>query len=379
MNNKKWIKVWFLTIVFIILGIGGFNYLIDPYGINNFYKKSGINIYKKSNTGYTYIVKTNAIKENKFDTLMLGTSRIGSMNPEIVNKYINGKAFNFSIPISTTEIQYKLFLYNLKYNNIKHLIYGIDFMSFNKNRTIEVDYMDFYELEDKIENKEKISSYPLYFNSTTLEHSFDVLRNNISGRNKIERQYLLKNGMREFGNHIQNLKSGKLNIDANIKASIGSFFTPLGVYKNYEFSYKYLEHFKKIIEYCKNNNIQVFVYIPPMYSDHFDALSSAGYYDEFELFKKELVKITNYTDLTGHNTVSNNKHNYWDSSHLRNELTEVVMAKVFNDKSMQVPYDFGKTITKDNIDNHLEILKSQIKHYALDKTLSQFHRLHKTQ
>lgn len=108
-----------------------------------------------------------------------------------------------------------------------------------------------------------------------------------------------------------------------------------------------------------------------MYSAHFDALSSAGYYDEFELFKKELAKITNYVDFTGHNTVSDNKHNYWDSSHLRKELTEVIMSKVFNKESTQAPSDFGKIITKDNIDNHLEILRSQIKHYDLKSHFKQ--------
>ena len=165
------------------------------------------------------------------------------------------------------------------------------------------------------------------------------------------------------------MKNKNFNIDKGIKNSIKGYFKDIGHYEDYTFSYEYLKYFKKTIDYCRNNNIKVLVYIPPMYSDHFDALSSAEYYDEFELFKKELVKVVDYVDFTGHNTITNNKNNYWDSSHLRKELTEVVMAKLFNAKSKKTPLDFGVAVNKDNIDEHLENLKAQIKSYDLDKTL----------
>ena len=106
-----------------------------------------------------------------------------------------------------------------------------------------------------------------------------------------------------------------------------------------------------------------------MFSDHFDAINSADYFDEFELFKKEIVKITDFVDFTGHNTITENKNKYWDSSHLRKESTEIVMAKIFNDKLTKVPDDFGVLVTKDNISKHLEYVKSQIKYYDLEKAL----------
>ena len=367
MNGKKWIRTWFIIII-IIPTVGVFNYLIDPYGMNNFVKINRVNKEKTGNTGYTYRFKTNIVRNYKFDTLMLGTSRVGVMNPEVVNKYTNGNTFNFEVPGSITEQQYKLFLYTLKYNNIKTLVYGIDFMSFNENRTIKNDFKEFYKLYNKIDNKQEISNYDLYFNLKTFKESAIVLFKNILNKKSFEAKYLFKNGMRDYINHTEALKNGTFEIDKRIESSIKSYFKEnTGTYKNYKFSYEYLKYFKKTIDYCRNNNIKVLVYIPPMYSAHFDAFNSAGYYDEFELFKKELVQITNYVDFTGHNTITENKNNYWDSSHLRKELTEVVMAKLFNDNLIQVPVDFGVYITKDNIDNHLENLKEQIQNYDLNK------------
>ena len=45
------------------------------------------------------------------------------------------------------------------------------------------------------------------------------------------------------------------------------------------------------------------------------------------------------------------------------------MAKIFNDKSVEVPEDFGVLVTKDNIDEHLENLRKQIKEYDLNKSI----------
>lgn len=173
--------------------------------------------------------------------------------------------------------------------------------------------------------------------------------------------------MRDYKNFIEDNKNGELKLDEEIEKTIKDYFRNNGIYKNYEFSYEYLGYFKNTIQYCKDNNIEVLVYIPPMYSKHFDAINSAGYFDEFELFKKELVKITDFVDFTGHNTISTNKNNYWDSSHLRVELTEQIMARIFNDKSAEVTQDFGVLVTKENINEHLENLRKQIGEYDLSK------------
>jgi hypothetical protein len=360
MSEKKWIKIW-LIIILIIPTVALFNYIIDPYGINNFIKIKRVNIYKKSNTPYTIRFKSNIIRNHKFDTLMLGTSRIGGMNPDIVNKYTKGDSFNFEIPGSIIEQQYKMFLYTLKYNHIKHLIYGIDFFSFNANLTIKNDFQEFYELEEEIESGKEIKNYDLYFNIKTLRDSFMLFLTNLRGQKIYENKFLLKNGMREYVQYKDEIRRGVFDIDKKIKHSMNSYFDKeRGTYRRYRFSYKYLDYFRKIVDYCKDNNITVHVYIPPIYSKHFDALYIADYFDEFELFKKEIAQITNYTDFTGHNIITDNKNNFWDSSHIRKKFTQMIMAKIFNDKRIEVPKNFGLFVTKNNLNHHLKKLRKEL-------------------
>jgi hypothetical protein len=367
MSSRKFIA-FVGVFVFLIVGfVGGVNYVVDPYGFNNFVIIDRLNSKKISNTSLTTRYKANILQSGKFDAIMLGTSRIGVMNPEIVNKYLDSNTFNLEFPGSITKIQNKFFKYAQNFNDVKYLVYGIDFMAFNKNR--ENDFKEFFDLENKITNFESITNYDLYFNAETFTKSAILVGKNILNRQETEAKYL-SNGMRDYVNFIEQQKNGTLKLDEEIKASIKSYFNPnTGTYKHYEFSYKYLEFFKDTIQFCKEHNIKVFVYIPPMYSDHFDAIYSAGYFDEFELFKKELVKITDFVDFTGHNIISTNKNNYWDSSHLRVEMTEIIMANIFNDPSIKVPKDFGVLVTKENIDQHLQNLEKQIKAYDLNTTL----------
>ena len=369
MNSKKWIKILLIPCILAVGFVGGVNYLVDPQGFNNKVLINNINTKKYSNTSMTTRFKANILENGKFDTIMLGTSRIGVMDPNVVNKYLNSNTFNLEYPGSNTVIQNKFFKYANHFNDVKYLVYGIDFMAFNENRIIKNDFKEFYDLEKHIDNFNKIPNFDLYFNIETFIKSGNIVIKNILNRQKSEPIYLSENGMRDYRNFIEDNEKGTLKLDEEINNSISSYFSnkATSVYKNYKFSYEYLEYFKDTIKFCKENNIKVFVYIPPMYAKHFDAINSAEYFDEFELFKKELIKITDYIDFTGHNTISENKNNYWDSSHLRVEMTEQIMAKIFNDKAVAVPQDFGVLVTKENINEHLENLRKQIKEYDLSK------------
>ncbi len=368
-NEKKWVKLWIIITILIPI-IALLNYVIDPNGMNNKILIEGVNSSKKSNTGYSYRFKTNRLIDDEFDTLMLGTSRIGVMDPNVVNSYVNGKTFNLEAPASTTEMQYKLFKYALKHNNIKNVVYGIDFMAFNGSRTLDKTFPEFKSLNKKIVNGEKISNYDLYFNLDTTKSSFYVLYKNLSNQ-KIVAEQFLQNGMRVFFQYIDSLEKGTYNYNERMEYTFHEYYNNFnGIYKNFTYSKEYLDYFSKIIKECKDNNIKIWVYIPPVYNLHFDSLKSAGYYEQFEKFKRDLVKITNYIDFTGRNTITNDANNFWDSSHLRAKITKPLMAKIFHDKSVDVPKDFGVLVTPENIETHLKNLRGQIKEFDLEKMLA---------
>ena len=371
-SAERWLKIFFLTSLLVAGVIGSFNYLVDPYGLNHLVKVKKFNFYKHSNTGYAFRFKSNIFKNKKFNALMIGTSRIGVMNPEVVDGMLNSRTFNFASSGSITEIQRDLFFYALKNNQIENVIYGVDFLSLNGTIKLEEKFKEFCNVQETLKKNNEIYNYDLYFNFDTLVESYDVVVENFLGKAKDEKKYNFQNGMRDYVDYISELEEGKYNYDSQIAYSIKSYYASerTGGYQKYQFSKKYLMYIKEIVDYCQLHNIKLWVYIPPMYKDHFDALSPYGLYDEFEYFKRELLNIVNYVDFTGHNSITDNKVNFWDGSHLKKELTSLIMGRLLKVNDTHIPNDFGIFVTKDNLDMHLKKMRQSIQFYDLNKTLN---------
>jgi len=372
MHKLQWIRINFIIVLIGVLLIASFNYIVDRYGLNNLIHIKGINTDKISNTNITTRFEISTLGHGGYDTLLLGSSRIGVMDPRVVDHYLGGKSFSLGQPRSVTSIQYNLFRYAVKFNPIKNVIYGIDFLSFNKNNMINTEYLD---KADKIKNGNREYNFDVYFSFDSFIKNLEFIKHNFLGqavsKNKVPAVYLPQNGMRKHVVYIEALKNGTLDLDHQIYEHLQEYFGDKenDIYYNYTFSDEYLEYFKKIVHYCQDHNIKLWVYVPPMLGEHFDAIYAAGYFDEYEHYEREIAKITDFMDFTGNNTISMNKNNYWDSSHLREELTPIVMARIFHDTSVKVPDDFGAWVTKENIDTHLKALKAQIRPYDIKPLL----------
>lgn len=356
MYALKWIKIWIAIIVIIPLLVGLFNYVIDPLGFNKKILINNLNIVKENNTHFTIKYKMPFLRKGGWDNLMLGTSRIGLMDTNITDKFLGGKTFTMSLPGSAMPLQFDSFLYAIKFNHVKNVIYGIDFMTFNKNLKFNDDYVQF---KDELQSFGNFYTYDIYFNIETLKKSIDTIRNNSADHPKL-RAFYSENGMRNFPNFEQKLNNGHFNIQTSINKHLQKYFDKNnGIYANYDYSSEYMLMFKKIVTYCHENDINLYVYIPPVYFEHFHAIREAGLKSEFETFKRELAKITDFMDFTGVNSITTNKNNYWDSSHLRREYTEIVMAKLIHNEVTDEHKDFGVWVTKENIEAHLQKQDSQ--------------------
>ncbi len=366
MSVVKWIKIWFILVLLIPL-IGLFNYIVDPYGFNQLVIINKFNSIKESNAGFTIKYKMPQLVKHEWTNLMLGSSKIGVMDNHVVEHYLGGKIFNMDQPTPAMPIQFDAFMYAVHYNDIKNLIFAVDFLSFNKNLKLNRDYV---ELKEKVRAYEHFNNIDLYLNTNTLKKSMEVIKKNLSGTAR-RKLHFYPNGMREYANYIEAYKEGTFDLRKNINKHLKLYFDPQkGIYSNYEYSDDFMDLVKKIVEYCKINDIHLYVYISPIYVEHFHAIKEAGLLDDFEHFKRELVKITDYLDFTGANSITNDKNNYWDSSHLRIEKTEVVMAKLFEDPNFKEYKDFGVFVTLDSIEAHLKKQRDQYRKINLDKILN---------
>ena len=335
--------------------VGAFNYVIDPLGFNKKILINNINIVKEDNTRFTIKYKMPRLRKGGWDNLMLGTSRIGLMDTNVADSYLGGKTFTMSLPGSAMPLQLDSFLYAIKFNNIKNIIYGIDFMTFNKNLKFNDDYVQY---KNELQSFGSFNTFDIYFNFKTLNKSIDTLLNNTVEE---PRQYPFysESGMRNYPNFKQELDNGNFNMHNSINKHLKVYYKKNGIYANYVFAPEYMQMFKRIIDYCYENDINFYVYIPPIYIDHFNALKDAGLKNEFEHFKRELVKVVDFVDFSGINSINTDKTKFWDSSHLKKKYTELIMEKIFKHDNHIRYKDFGVMVSKNNIEEHLKKQHSQ--------------------
>ncbi|HME42589.1 MAG TPA: hypothetical protein VKF36_05835 [Syntrophorhabdales bacterium] len=117
-----------------------------------------------------------------------------------------------------------------------------------------------------------------------------------------------------------------------------------------------LEEIRETVDLLKAHGIRLIVFINPIHKVTYLATGL----EKFLLFEKELSKITSFYDFSGLNSITTNNYYYYETSHYRRNVGAMMLARMFNESSVKVPADFGVLVTKENIDQHLADLKTQV-------------------
>jgi hypothetical protein len=128
-HPKKWLLKVFTFVSTFSLFIFTINYIVDPYNITSF------NLlklkYKFARDDRTE--KINHFKSlQKFDNILIGSSRVYSINPQTVSKILGGTTYNFGVGTATIEDHLGVLKYLIREKKVpKNIILGVDFYTFN--------------------------------------------------------------------------------------------------------------------------------------------------------------------------------------------------------------------------------------------------------
>lgn len=348
MSAKKWIKIWVVTIMIIPL-IASINFIIDPYYV--FHKED--KFYKgHNNIGF---IKVEYLKENKdkYNSYMMGSSRIGTTNPKVIEKYIKDSSFyNFYLAgANLDDIRIHLEYMIREKFNIKNLylqigIHNIDNYKFNQfsksqshpniiNKQLNSFYLDrLFSLNYKV----YITKYKTFLGKWISHHQVNI-QNGVF--NYINRDRMIKE------DHDKYIKKEK------------SFFIINKREKVYKGRIDVEKNMRIINNICNENNINLIVFITPHSRIMLDNYDIKSYLE----FLKTISKFNNFYNFSGYNSVTKNDYNYYEKSHYLSNVGTLIAARIFNDKSIIVPTDFGIYVTKNNIDEHLKNMNEQIIDY----------------
>lgn len=349
MNGKKWLKVFASILLLLESSVFSLNYIIDPFNI--FHTK----ILKTEFQENERFIKIELLekKKDKYNGYIFGSSRIGTTPPEYFEKYIdNSKFFNFTISTANLYDYEKHLEYFIKNKYpIKTLFLQIDLDNMNKYGRDESDYLR--KLHPHVVNEKLFNYYMMYL--------FNFFPFNIKGK-------IYKNIYDASPTNF-NLETGVWNKplkDKQIKNNCNEFIKRVVSFnKKNKRRIKYtkrkqnLNSLKMIKELCIDNNIKLIVFVTPHNKNFMDGFIV----DDYINFISDLASVLEFYNFSGYNTITTNNCNYYEYSHYRSNVGKLIAAKIFKDKKIAVPNDFGFFVSKRNIKKHIEYLRNNILEY----------------
>jgi hypothetical protein len=364
--KKKYSYHWGISALVVAMITIFTTLIVDPYGLYNIVNIDGINQQKEGTRNKIRFVKTLELPLRQPKTILLGSSRVhDGINPN--HSALQEKAPVYNLAVDMNRIHESLALLNhaIENSKIERVVLGLDLFMFN---SLQMQNQDFDE--SLTGRKIVYSDYllPTLLSRTAIYDSYRTLKVSIT---QPDRNEFLRNGYRPQAFY------GLKNFQASHYYTNWIFLTPKNqgtkYYNQFSVDDKVFSDFEKILILCKNNNIDIRLYINPAHA-HLDGegLIALDKWDLFEEWKRRIVRISSLHDIpvwdfSGYNSVTTEKIQspmvfYLDSSHFTEKVGNWIVEVIFN-KPSSAPSDFGVLVTPKNIEAHLAWIRTTRKNY----------------
>jgi hypothetical protein len=354
---------WFLTVIASLIAVRLLivliNYTVDPFDVFG----TGLLLPVTPNERF---LKTEYLIENpgKYNTYIMGSSRSNLVSCNVAEKYLmNSNCYHLTVT-GGSWLDNWYFLNNLikSGTRIDNLIIITSF-----------DVWRFHGIDKNYQKK----LHPIYTGETYFDFYFEylkivplenIIRKVLDNINGAKIQYNLP-GDGTFiysfwdrqiaDNHEEYILSEKSfheNLANREKSHLNA--------KYHKINIKMLKQFSSALNKL---NIKTLVLVAPNNYNRLNKFNTLDYLNFLQkLFDGGFSEIW---DFNGYNSITLDNRNYYEQTHFRPHVGELMLAKIFNDTAVDVPADFGVKVTRENLYVHIDNIISQFK--WADKKFSQ--------
>ena len=367
--------------------IGLLNWLVNPYAIFDTPRFSNLNERKPAATTRAALSKTYAVEFIQPNTLILGNSRpeMGLDPTSACWAKQQQPVYSFTFPGSGTYPQVRALFHAAQITPLKHLYWGIDFPDFLLPRSLQ-NTSDWPELTDDFYARLRVRK-DLTPNTNAAAMPFKDYRNALFSIDALadslttlfSQGHTSSTRTAEGFNPADDFKAavkaeGPWVLFAQKRATIaeGLARPNLSLYNHDQWSVE-RESVKRGLEFSKQKQIQLSLFINPYHLDYLTAIYASGYWPQFEQFKRDLVEQV--SDAEGVDvllwdfailsepviTPAPNRHSpkvahpwFWEPSHYNRELGELMLASLTGNLCGQpLKTPIGTLLTRSTIEQHL--------------------------
>ena len=374
-----------LSFFVVFLGIAGFCYVIDPFGVYLRFKIAGVNEAKPfaGNRRYQRIWKPYATYLHHPDGILLGASRVaGGIDPHHPGfAPLAKKVFNLATGGSQMYEKYRYFLHANAINPLSLVVIGLG--PGQSSHKLNKNFDDAALL-----TQPGSLSYILFKLAKETLFSFDSIKSSwqtlISQDKALPLQEGFNNAQRMERNRRAVMKLGHHGLFRNWERhhmrKIAKRKTNLTKLKEIEQGKDDpLELLRKILQICIKNKTRVILFINPLHARGVEMFRVRGDWPHIENWKRSLVRmvaeetehapenLVSLWDFGIYNSVTTEQlpspgdkttrmKYYWEYSHYKIHTGNLILDRIlgYKEPGREVPKDFGIRLTPDNIDSHIK-------------------------
>lgn len=370
MTSKKWLVMFFATVLGLLLLLMAFNWITDPFGA---FGDRVLQWWSYDETNNPRVAKISYLEQhhNEYDSYIIGCSSSSSWSTETLNEYLDANFYNmimYGADMHDVQLTAKYLADNYEVKNLVLHLYIHNAETYDT----EPNNMT-YNLHYKVDGSSALAFYTKYLfanptygftklqnllNDTYLQQSYDVFEPTSGAYDKSLRDvqpisdldsYLAEQAYEGFNNYPS--LNGHINYIDECMQSVAA-----------------------IKQICDEKGINLIVVTPPMYYENANYYS----YEEFASFNTRLAQITDFWDFTL-SSVSFDPRYFYDTTHFRNSVGEMALARMFGNTDVYIPDDFGAYVTADTVDELMNTYQTaaakDIDEYTAKVPILMYHHL----
>lgn len=382
MTYQQYFKRFIAGAPLIALLLVSLNILIDPLDIFRVIKIKNLNLYKTAYSSYARLAKPMQIEMLQPNRLALGSSRVFLGIPMDQDSWSAGTGYNAGMNGATIKTVADLFEHAAEVSDVEDVLISTDLFMFNVNQLYDYPNKLAHDGES---GKEKIIRAASLFGEALFSPdismaALETMRKQSEKHNKFlatgqtnpeyERQKSLRDG---YTSRFMQFEDSLVRI-AWSRCRDNQF--PFA--KDGKSSFDELD---RILRIASKKKIRVRLFISPIHARSFEVMDAAGFWDEFEQMKVQLVAHAENAqkldpaldiqvwDFSGYNSITSEAIPedptqamswYYDSSHFTDMVGRMILDNIYLATPQQ---KIGSRITTGNIDSHLQKIRNEQQNY----------------
>lgn len=354
MSYKKWL-IATLSLMFIFaITIIAINFVIDHHAMRmslfTTEKEIHQTIFPDGINQHTFNPEFIFRNPGKFDSFLFGSSRVAVINPETIQ---TGRFYNMSYSQGLPGQHLAILKSFLKRGvKIKTVVIGLDEFCFSLSSSTHQKHL-LRIMHPDVSGESRAAIFGMYFYRKPNLYELTNWRDRVI-LGKLQNRFMMNSSGFNLG-WLQKEKilqeTGKPIFQYDIKK-----YEPVK-YGRDEMN-EALSAIRELIELAHKHNFSITFFVSPFYSQLY-----LNYAEALLEVKTNLAQLTNFYDFSGFNSITTDSINYYEESHYRYRVGDMIIKRIFGSGEIEVSKDFGFLVTRENSALHIENQRHELEQY----------------